>query len=139
MSEIIDREDLGRVKEIDGKFAIVEMIKSGSCDSCAIHGFCGAGNKAVHHRIKTDIKLQAGDTVQVFIAPELKILSSFILFILPIIVMIGFYFLGKQFLNSEGKVIITSFIGLLLSGLAIFIIDKKFAAKKIKFEILEKV
>lgn len=139
MSENIDKEDLGRVLKIEGDYAVVEMIKGGSCDSCAIHGFCGAGDKTIQHRIKTNLNLKPNDTVKVFIAPQFRLLSSFILFILPILAMIGFYFIGNAVFGTEGRSILTSLAGLLLCTYGIYIFDKKYASRKIKFEILGKI
>jgi len=139
MSEKVDIEDLGRVVKVEGEYAVVEMIKGAGCDSCAMHGFCGSGDKTVQHRIKTDIVLKPNDTVKVFVAPQFRILSSFILFIIPILAMIGFYFVGSAIFGTEGRSILTSLAGLLLCTYGIYLFDKKYASRKIKFEILGKI
>ncbi len=132
------QEDIAVVKEINDHIATIQIKKTDSCKSCSLKGVCGPASKPVEHQTKTDLELKTGDLVKVYISPGVKLLSSFVVFIFPIFVMIIFYFLGKILIKSENPAILLSIFGLLISGIFIYFIDKKYA-KKIHFEIVEKV
>ncbi|MCD4650652.1 MAG: SoxR reducing system RseC family protein [Candidatus Cloacimonetes bacterium] len=132
------QEDVAVVISTEKGKVTVEIDKSDSCDSCAIRGLCMSKGSSVRHTLETDIKLSIGDHVRVSASAGVKLLSSFILFILPIMMMIVFYFIAKLIGFSEDVSIITSIAGLLVSILIIRLLDKRFA-NKIHFEIIEKI
>ncbi len=130
------QEDIAIVKKIEKDHIIVEMIRTDACKNCALNGMCQSNEKAVMHRIHTEKKFQEGDRIKVHIAPKLRILSSFLLFIFPILTMILFYLLGKFVLAaSETFSILISLFGVLCSGVIIYFIDKKFT-NKLNLEIM---
>ena len=132
-------EDLAIVKEIKDGFVFIEMQPSGSCDKCAMHSVCQGADRKIRHKIKTDMKLSKGDFIRVQVSASMRIFSSFIIFIFPILSMLLFYGLGKYlFRFSENFSILFSFIGLMLSGITIYFIDKKYT-EKIILKIIEKV
>jgi positive regulator of sigma E activity len=134
-----NHEDIAIVREIKDNIVQVEVERTGSCDGCAVSGICNSNEKTILHTIKTDQQLVLGDRVKVDIAPSLRVLSSFIVFIFPIIVMISFYLISKFLFNfNEDPSIVISMFGLLLSGLFIFLIDKRFA-NKLSFKIIKKL
>jgi positive regulator of sigma E activity len=138
-NKIEAQEDRAEVIEIYEGEILIEIQKSGSCKSCAISGVCGGQDRSFRHRIKTDMKLEKGDIIEVSISSGVKLMSSFIVFIMPVLAMILFYFLAKYAVKlTEDFSILASFCGLLLSGILIYILDKKFASK-IHFEIIGKV
>ncbi len=131
--------DKATVLEVYDGEILIEIQKGGSCKSCAMSGVCGGQDKSFRHRLKTDLELEKGDIIEVTISSGVKLLSSFIVFIFPVLAMILFYLLAKYAVKlPENFSILASFCGLLLSGLLIYLIDKKFA-DKIHFEILGKV
>lgn len=131
--------DKATVLEVYDGEILIEIQKSGSCKSCAISGVCGGQDKSFRHRLKTDLELEKGDMIEIAISSGVKLLSSFIVFIFPVLAMILFYLLAKYAVQlTENFSILASFCGLLLSGILIYFIDKKFA-DKIHFEILGKV
>jgi len=132
-------EDIAIVSDVRGNEVLVEIPKPDSCESCAAHGICNKGDTTITHWITTDIKLAKGDYVKLFIAPSLKIASSFIIFLLPVLVMLVFYLIPRFLLHtSENISILLSVLSLGLSGLIIYYLDKSWG-KKIKFEIVEKI
>ena len=134
-----NHEDIAVVRSIKDNFAQVEIERTGSCKGCAVSGFCNSNDRKILHRIKTDKDLKIGDKVQVNIAPSVRILSSFVVFIIPILTMLIFYLFSKYILVlSEDLSIVISMVGLLLSGLFIYYIDKKFA-NKLSFTIIKKL
>ena len=134
-----NHEDIAVVRRTEKNFVHVEVERTGSCDGCAISGICNADDKIIMHKINTDLKLKIGDKVQVNIKPSLRVFSSFIVFIIPILTMLLFYLISKYLLNLiEGLSIIISMFGLLLSGLFIYIIDKIFV-NKLNFKITKRL
>ena len=127
------------MSEYEGNFVHVEVEKSGSCDGCAVSGICNSNERIILHKIKTELKFSIGNKVKVDIAPSLRIFSSFIVFIFPIITMLLFYVISKYVLIfSEDLSIVISLFGLLLSGLFIYLIDKKYESK-LSFKIIKKL
>ncbi|MDO9577802.1 MAG: SoxR reducing system RseC family protein [Candidatus Cloacimonadales bacterium] len=132
-------EDSAIIREIEAGFVLVEMVKSGSCSSCGMSGFCHGQDKAIAHKIKTDQIFEIGDLVKVNLAPGLRVKSSLLVFLFPILAMLFFFSLARYILIlSEPLSILISFIGLILSGIAIYFIDKKMA-DNISFEIVERI
>ncbi len=134
-----NHEDIAIVRKIEENIVQVEIERTGSCEGCAVSGICNSNNKIILHKIKTDLKLKIGDKVQVNIAPSLRVFSSFVVFIIPIITMLSFYLISKYlFKLNEDLSIVFSLLGLLLSGLFIYFIDKKFA-NKLSFKVTKKL
>ncbi len=132
-------EDLAVVKKIKDGFVFIEMQTSGSCEKCAMHGICQGMDKKLQHKIRTDMELSEGDFIRVQVSASMRVFSSFIIFIFPILSMLLFYGLGKYLIRfSENFSILFSFAGLMLSGITIYFIDKKYT-EKIIFKIIEKV
>ncbi len=132
------QEDLAVVKEVNGNEVTIEIMKEGSCDSCAMHGVCAGHDKTFTHTIKTDLKLKKDDVVRFNIAAPVRIFSSFIIFVFPILMMILFYFIAHSVIKTtEGTAILITFIGFILSGIIVYFIDKKFG-KKVNFTIEKK-
>ena len=134
-----NHEDIAIVRKTEVNYVHVEVERTGSCEGCAVSGICNANDKTILHKIKTDLKLEIGNRVQVNIAPSLRVFSSFVVFIIPILTMLSFYLISKYlFIFSEDLSIVISMFGLLLSGLFIYIIDKVFA-NKLSFKITKKL
>lgn len=134
-----NHEDIAVVRKIENNYVYVEVERAGSCEGCAVSLICNSNDKTIIHRIKTDLKLNINDKVKVDIAPSLRILSSFTVFIFPILTMLVFYLLSKYlFILNEDLSIVISLFGLLLSGLVIYLIDKKFE-NKLNFKIVTKL
>lgn len=132
-------EDMAVVKEIRKGEVLIEIPKSESCDSCAAHGICHQADTPRQHWVRSDLLLEEGDYVRIFLSPALKITSSLIVFLLPVLVMLIFYLIPKFLIHtSENTAILISILSLGLSGLVIYLLDKSWG-KKIKFEIIEKL
>jgi positive regulator of sigma E activity len=126
-------EDIGTVTAINGKEITVEIEKGGGCKSCGMKGLCGSDNKPVVLHFQTDDTYQIGDRVNVSISSGIRILSSLLVFVFPLLALFGFYFIGKSFTNELGS-IITGFAGMILAFVIIRFLDKKIA-KRIDFQL----
>ncbi len=132
-------EDRAVVKEVRGKKVILETMKSGACDSCAAHALCAGQDRCVEIVTESDIPLKKGDIVNIEISAGIKLFSSFIIFVFPILVMFAAYFISKMLLSlSENFSVLITILSLLPSIVIIRILDKKYA-KKVHFEIIKKI
>ena len=139
MDKAQNLEDAAIVREIGKGCIKVEMIRSGSCSSCGLSGFCHGQEKTITHKIFTESIYAVGDMVKVDISPGVRIKSSLLVFLFPILAMILFFSLARYVLFlSEPISILISFAGLILSGIIIYFIDKKIASE-INFEIIERM
>lgn len=132
----IDSTQIGIVKSYENGKATIVMDVQGGCSSCGMHGVCGTHNNCVEHVIHTDIKLDAGDKVIIYIDPSKRIYSALLLFIFPIVNLVIFYYIASMFL-SEAYAIVSGFIGLVVAFLINRIIDKIWG-KKITYIIASK-
>lgn len=132
-------EDVAIVRETGAGFVLVEMVRSGSCSSCGMSGFCHGQDRTITHKIKTDLSFEIGDLVKVNLSPGLRVKSSLLVFLFPILAMLFFFSMARYVLIlSEPVSILISFIGLVLSGIVIYFIDKNMT-EKISFEIVERI
>lgn len=116
-------ETNGRVVKIDGKFVEVAIPRSERCKSC---GICPFGkDDTVLLRIQMNTPVKVGDKVKVKTEDKYVILSAFILYIVPVIALLGGYLLGGLFFSSEVFKIIFGFSFMGISFLINRIIDKK--------------
>ena len=84
---------------------------SGDCGSC---GGCSQPMQMIKVTVRNDIGARAGDQVSVETQTKKVFLSAAVTYILPVILMIAFYFLP---LAKEGLKIMMSFLGLFAGGL----------------------
>ncbi len=125
-----DNHEYGVVKSRQGDFYTLELGNTSGCHGCLLAGVCGVQNKVV--QVRSELELDIGEKVDVEVKASDRILSSFVVFVLPIMLMVLFYFLGGLFLDVESGQTIFSFLGLGLGALLIRFIDKN---AKIKVEI----
>lgn len=135
----MEEHDIAVVKKVSSDYIWIEMEKNGSCSNCSMNGICQQDGKSIIHKIRTDRSFEVDDTVQVEVSPKLRIFSSFIIFLFPIITMVIFYLIAKYLISlSEDFSIISSLFGVLLSGFIVYLIDKKYS-DKISIKILSKL
>jgi positive regulator of sigma E activity len=132
MSEI-PSEDIGLVTSVSGNRITVEIPKGGGCKSCSMKGLCGSDNKPVVLYFDTDGQYQVGDKVNVSVSSGVRILSSVIVFVFPLLALFGFFLIGRSFM-TELNSIIFGFGGLLLAFAVIKLLDKCIG-KHINFQL----
>jgi positive regulator of sigma E activity len=126
-------DDIGTVTSVEGKYITVEINKGGGCKNCGMKGFCGTSNSPIILRFETDELYKTGDRVAVSVEPGIRLLSSLIVFGLPLIAMFGFFIVASKFFNEPVSVLI-SFAGMVLSFLVVRRLDKYFS-KKVNFRL----
>lgn len=140
MEEIEQIEDeTAVIKEVFDGEVLIQVERKGACRNCSMNMLCMGNENRVEFRIKTNLSLQPGDKVKLHIKPESRLISSFVIFIFPVLMMLFFFSLSRYlFRLPESHSILVSLAGLLISGFVIKYVDKK-TADKVSVEIIEKV
>ncbi len=125
-----DNQEFGVVKSREGKVYTLELGNNSGCHGCLLAGVCNRQGKIV--KVNSDLEMEIGEKVSLEVKASDRILSSFVVFVVPIILMICFYFLGGLFLDGQTKPTFFSFLGLILGALVIRFVDKR---AKIEVEI----
>ena len=124
----------GFVREVKGNMANVRFFKESACGgNCSACGGCKS--KPIDRWIENTLALSVGDKVEVESSSKDILLSSFILYILPLIMFFTAYIICFDFF-SEAISLIAGVIAFFLS----FLIARKYGNKlNIKFEMVKKV
>jgi positive regulator of sigma E activity len=117
----------GKVIRNDAMGIDIQMESSQACDTCNAC-FIDKNRQQVLHLDKT-ISAKPGEIVEIEVHPAFAMKSALIIFLLPLLMLIGGYFLFENFVDIPGlnglyEGIFGAFLGFSLSYLAIFIYDK---------------
>ena len=126
MDNIESMSETVTVKAIDGKTLVIERNNPGACNGCRANLFCNMQNKS-EITLETEDTFEIGDEVELLVSPQSRILSSFIVYIVPLLVLVIFYFISFELFNfSEIVSIVISFISLIVSFFIIKLFNKRF-------------
>ncbi len=105
---------------------IIKMEIGEQCETCAAKGSCISigGENERHLELIYRKPIRAGDRVTIGYEPSSRIISAFLVFIVPILFLIFGYSIGSILFESEGSAILMSFAGLAISFIFIKIISK---------------
>jgi sigma-E factor negative regulatory protein RseC len=122
--------------------ATIQLAKGDKCKSCNICTTTEPNRMQLQAINKIDAGV--GDTVEVEVPPGRVIGSSFLIFIVPIILMIVGYFVGNSFFgpasgNGEGAGIIGSILGFLFSLILLKLIDSQIGQKTEMAFVINKI
>ena len=118
--------ETGIIDSIEGKNIFIVRENPPTCDNCKIKSMCNIQNKQ-KISIKTDEVYEIGEKIELIINPKIRLLSSFLVYILPVISLILIYYIANIiFKLSETISIIISFSSLFIVYFLIKYIDKKF-------------
>jgi len=110
MSEIIEK---GMVLSQGGSRVEVKILPEGECDStCPLKSACRKKDLVVD--AENVVNANQGDEVKVKIETSYYYNALFLIFILPLILMIGGYFLGSNIFQSENVGYIFTVLSLLI-------------------------
>ena len=116
-------ETTGIVKEVKGNKVIVTTSK-GACTTCPLSKVCSINEIEEIEAIKGD-DLKVGDKVLLYNSESKLIIFAFVLFLLPLIVLVSVYALLPNGLKEGIRMLIALFVmGLYFVLLGIF--EKKF-------------
>lgn len=110
---------IGIIENVEGTKITVRIERDSSCgENCAMCNACPGKNMMI--TLDTDIKFSAGDKVKLETNTKYVLLSAFLVYILPIILLIVGYAVHTLYLGLALMVI---------SFIILFFIDKKINTK----------
>jgi positive regulator of sigma E activity len=120
--------ETGTVLKTEGKWATVITNKSKSCRECgkAQAGICGKQGSGMVLRVKNNYGARTGDTVLLELEKSVHIKAYFFFFVLPVVSLILFAYLGHVLSNYTGLNGLDA-----AGGITGFIISSLFAIRKI--------
>ena len=109
------------------KWVQEQLMKNEKCEGCSACTAFGPDSMSIEAR--NDIDAKTGDIVEIEIAPKQVVGHSFLIFLLPIVAMIGGYFIGMELGGRRGFIgessgIMGALVMLLISFITIRIYDK---------------
>ena len=118
--------ETGLVTRIDGKRAVIELAFKGGCKSCSLSGICkadGTGKRELDLPAG-HLTLSPGDTVEIETAPRSLLTAAFIIFIFPLLLACGAYFLTVRLGGSSNLGLAAFFASFIIAMLVVSLIDK---------------
>ena len=118
--------EIGTVKKIDGEEYLVTVKRKPECSKC---GLCGMKDNVTQidfraERSNDDQMVNVGDTVRIENGTDIRLMSYFLVFLVPILLVIGGILLG-YLIKTEwaGVLFAIAFVAIYYAVLSIF--DKK--------------
>lgn len=112
----------GVVKEVDGKDVVISVFKESSCSHCSK---CGDKEKISREmKLKIEEEVSIGDFIEFEIENKKVFTAAMIVYIVPVFIMIAGYFVGEKIFKREGVAVLSAFISLAISFVAVYIYDK---------------
>lgn len=123
--QTVPQEDIGTVVSVRGKLVKVELVRGSGCKSCSLRGMCFGRNTPAVFELESDLELVPGNRVLLMIAPSTRVLTSLMVFGLPLLCLFAGYLVGSLWLTELPSVGI-AFAATALSFFIMRQIDKKF-------------
>ena len=114
----------GLIKKLHGNIADVEIHRSTACgDNCASCGLCNGRTTIV--KAANAAGAAEGDTVVIDMADKKVLGAAFLVYIVPLVLLVAGYFIGSALFKTEPGGIFTGFLLMLLSFLPIVFLDRR--------------
>ncbi len=123
----------GKVIEINGDKIKLKMFKESSCAHCSR---CGDANKLARElelTYKGDVEI--GDIVTFELEDSKMLKIGFLVYIVPILMMIAGFTVSSSLGNSEKTSVFVSFGFLIISFICLHIYDKYFVKEKVEMVV----
>ncbi|MCK7523120.1 MAG: SoxR reducing system RseC family protein [Ignavibacteriales bacterium] len=128
----------GIVTEVKNGIATVSVINSDSCEECSAKIFCHTENNVRNVTAKDPYGVKAGDKVQISIKGRNVVAASFLLYGLPIIILVAVILIGSTILKNNSE-LYSSLVGIAVVGIYFFIIHLISNSKGRKNKFLPKI
>ena len=112
-------EETAVVRKVDGEFAFLETQSNGSCGNCSSKSGCSNVLSIFALRPRNKLKvnnilaLREGDSVVIAISSNELLLATFLMYLLPLILLFIFSLIAKLFIGESAS-IIAGFFGLIV-------------------------
>lgn len=123
----------GKVTEVNGNKIKVKMFKESSCAHCS---GCGDANKLTRELdLFYNGEVEIGDIVTFELEDAKMLKIGFLVYILPIIMMLIGFVISSKMGNSEKTSVFISFGFLIISFICLHIYDKYFVKEKVQMVV----
>ncbi|MDZ7317322.1 MAG: SoxR reducing system RseC family protein [candidate division KSB1 bacterium] len=132
-------KEIGIIVQVDDGRAVVQINRSENCGSCTA---CQAfGENVMRVEAANPIGGRVGDRVQVVIEPRRVVKSAALVFLLPLVFMVGGYFVGAALWSAhrEPGGIIGATLGLSMAFSLLRLIDHRYAATLQDDAVIERI
>ncbi|WP_281646011.1 SoxR reducing system RseC family protein [Parendozoicomonas sp. Alg238-R29] len=114
-------EERGRIVKVDKDFVWVETLRKSTCGSCQAQNTCGHGimsrlkpsRNHAYIRAANRYPLNEGDEVTIALAEDAVVSASFLVYLIPLLLLILSAVTGTELNFAEPIVILLSLSGLL--------------------------
>lgn len=106
----------GIVTEVKNGIALVSITPSNSCEECSAKIFCHSENNTKNVTARDTYGVKTGDKVQISIKGRNVVAASFLLYGLPLILLIAGTFGGMNFFKENSE-LLSALSGLALVGI----------------------
>lgn len=120
----------GFVIKTDKEYATVEITRTSACEKCHSADACFSCNKKMQAKALNEIGAQVGDRVEIESSSSMILAFASLVFILPIVFALSFYYIGTLFTTGLLTPFLISFGGFALSFVLICFLVNKTAASK---------
>lgn len=131
------------VTRLEKNFAVVESERLSACEGCHKHAegcsVCSlmGPNKKISAKAKNTVGAKLGDTVEIETQTKTVMFYSFLVFVLPIAVMLAFYGIASALWLSELWRCLTSIGGFVLTFIFLLVYSKFRVENKCDAEIIK--
>ncbi|WP_300328863.1 SoxR reducing system RseC family protein [Fusobacterium sp.] len=129
-------ESSGKVTKIEGKKLVVKMFKESSCAHCS---GCGDASKLTREiELEYNPKkqeIEVGDIVTFELADSKMLKIGFLVYVLPIIMMVAGFSISNMMGRTEGESVLVSFATLVVTFLLIHLYDRFVVKEKVNMDI----
>jgi len=133
-------QETGRIIEINGEMAKVEVAQREICHRCPSENFCRlATGDSRQIEAVNKIGAKPGDIVKIEIGSGRILTGAFIVYILPIVALLAGGVLTEWFGGSQNMAIITGMIALGVSFLIIWILNKWIARSRKMIPVIKEI
>lgn len=123
----------GKVTEVNGNKIKVKMFKESSCAHCS---GCGDASKLTRELdLSYNGEVEIGDIVTFELEDAKMLKIGFLVYILPIIMMLIGFVISSKMGNSEKTSVFISFGFLIISFICLHIYDKYFVKEKVQMVV----
>ncbi|NOZ60729.1 MAG: SoxR reducing system RseC family protein [Calditrichaeota bacterium] len=124
--------EIGKIVKLKNEKAVVQMEAGSQCNHCSAKHSCAAMGGVVR-QIEIPVKngIHVGDNVTLSYQAKSRIISAFLVFILPIIFLMAGYFMGFELFSSEGKAILSGITALIFSFVVLWGLNKILAKRQL--------
>ncbi len=122
-------KEVGTVKTISNGRAMVVLKSKAGCSTCGARFACAAGEGPVRElRIANTLNARPGERVEIGFKPGSRVLASFIIFVLPILLVLAGYFAGASAGRTQNSGILGAGAGLLIGLLLLAVLNRLYAS-----------